>query len=392
MEYRRSGQRDDRRRRVLIEDTLESVSVPSGKATPTVRRRRTTTGREMEGTEPTTITQRRLIDVIPTSYITLTLLLLGGAAIIAGLEALYYWMPRIAPMTSDGAVAALDLDNEGSLATWFSSATLGMASLVGLIVYWVRKQRADDYHGRYRIWLGASLCWLVMSIDEASSLHEGFKEMMTLATGWRIWGDGSLWWATPYALVLSVVGVRLLLDMRPARLPIAALLLAGGCYVSGVLAQLGLLIPDAPAKAIMLEEGAEMAGHLLLLFCMTVSARYMILDAQGLLTKRRRRVEEETNQSEPPAKRKTAKKRAGKEVHKPHASPPQPESDHRRSQRSSRRAMPQEAAPEKVATKAGQQKSEDPEIAEDAPRKLTRAQRKALRRQRRKERESQFDE
>ncbi len=344
----------------------------------------------MEGTDPATITQKRLIDLIPTSYITLTLLLLGGAAIIAGLEALYYWMPQIAPMTSDGAVAALDLDNEGSLATWFSSATLGMAFLVGLIVYWVRKHRADDYHGRYRIWLWASLCWLVMSIDEASSLHEGFKELMTLATGWRIWGDGSLWWAGPYALVLSVVGVRLLLDLRPARLPIAALLLAGGCYITGVLAQLGLLIPDALAPAIMLEEGAEMSGHLLLLFCMTVSARYMILEAQGLLPERRRRRTEETDQSETTTKRKPAKKKAAKEVHQPHASPPEPETDHRPVRRSAKRQATQEkvtvSPPEKATAKA-EQSSE-----EESPPKLTRAQRKALRRQRRQERESEFDE
>ncbi len=348
----------------------------------------------MEGTDPTTIGQRRLIDVIPTSYLTLTLLLLCGAAMIAGLEALYYWMPRIAPMTSDGAVAALDLDNEGSLATWFSSATLGMASLVGLMVYWVRKQRPDDYHGRYRIWLWASLCWLVMSIDEASSLHEGFKELMTIATGWRIWGDGSLWWAGPYALVLSVVGVRLLLDMRPARVPIIALLLAGACYVTGVLAQLGLLIPDALAQAIMLEEGAEMSGHLLLLFCMTASARYMILDAQGLLSQRRRRRKEDADESETPTKRPAAKKKAGKEVHKPHATPPEPETDHRSDKRSNRRtsAQPKPAvkATEKARAKADQKQDAEPQ--EEAPRKLTRAERKALRRQRRQEREPSVDE
>lgn len=340
----------------------------------------------MEGSDPTTITHKRLIDLIPTSYLTLTLLFLGGVAVIAALEAGYYYMPLIAPKTTDGAVATLDLDNEGSLATWFSSATLGLASLVGLMVYWVRKQRADDYHGRYRIWLWASLTWLVMSIDEGASLHEGFKELMTLATGQRLWGDGSLWWAGPYALVLGVVGIRLLLDMRPARMPIVTLLLAGVCYAVGVVAQLGLIFPEALAKAILLEEGAEMTGHLLLLFCMLVSARYMILDAQGLLPERRKRRKKVKADKEDSEDAPATKKKPGKEVHKSHPTPPAPEGDHRKEKPSRR----QQAQAAKAAAEPEPEPEDEP--SEEPERKLTRAERKALRRQRRQERQSQFDE
>ena len=110
---------------------------------------------------------------------------------VAGLEGLYAWMPRLAAMTHDGRIAAFDLDGEGSLAMWFSSATLALASMVSLIVYYVRRHRLDDYHGRYRIWLWASAVWFLMSIDEGGSLHEGFKEMMTAVTGRRVFGDGS---------------------------------------------------------------------------------------------------------------------------------------------------------------------------------------------------------
>lgn len=340
----------------------------------------------MDGTTPTTITEKRLIDIIPTSYITLSLLFLGAAAIIGGLEAAYYWMPQIAPQTSDGAVAALDLDSEGSLSTWFSTATLSMAFLVGLMVYWVRKQREDDYHGRYRIWLWASLCWLVMSIDEGASLHEGFKELMTLSTGNRIWGDGSLWWAGPYAFVLGVVGIRLLLDMRPARMPIFTLLLAGACYAVGVVAQLGFIFPDALAKAIMVEEGAEMAGHFMLLFCMLVSARYMILDAQGLITHRKKRVRDEETEDDEQVTKPKAKKKANPEVHKPHPAPPAPESE----PRTSKRAKRKQAEAQRAAVKANPEPEPEPEEAPQ--RKLTRAERKALRRQRRLEHQSQFDE
>ena len=71
--------------------------------------------------------QPRLTDLIPKKYSTLLLLFLGGVAVVAGLEGLYAWMPRLASMTKDGRIAAFDLDGEGSLAMWFSSATLALA-------------------------------------------------------------------------------------------------------------------------------------------------------------------------------------------------------------------------------------------------------------------------
>ena len=53
-----------------------------------------------------------------------------------------------------------------------------------------------------------------LSIDETASLHEGFKEMMVLVTGTRVFGDGSIWWVAAYGFLLGGVGTRLLVDMR----------------------------------------------------------------------------------------------------------------------------------------------------------------------------------
>ena len=55
---------------------------------------------------------------------TYLLILIVGAGIIAALERLYHIMPLLVPLTTDGRVAAFDLDGEGSLAVWFSSMTL----------------------------------------------------------------------------------------------------------------------------------------------------------------------------------------------------------------------------------------------------------------------------
>lgn len=230
----------------------------------------------------------RLIDLIPRKLPIFGLLLLAGLAVVAGLEVLYAWASTsaMAEMATDGRVAAFDLDGEGSLAVWFSSVILGLAALVAVLVYTVRRHKTDDYRGYYRIWLWAAMCWLLMSIDETASLHEGFKEMMAQVTGARMFGDGSIWWVVPYLLLLGAVGSRLLVDMRHCRLSSAALLAAAGCYALAVVTQLQWILPDSGARGVMLEEGAEMVGNLALLLAMGLHARYVILDSEGLLPRR----------------------------------------------------------------------------------------------------------
>ena len=239
--------------------------------------------------------QLRLIDLVPRRLITFALLLLLGAAIVAGLEGLYAWMPELASKTRDQSIAAFDLDGEGSLATWFSSLTLLLASLAAVLVYTIRRHKTDDYQGNYRIWLWAAMCWMLMSIDESSSLHEGFKEMMSYATGSRVFegSDGSMWWVVPYFFLLGAVGSRLLVDMHRCKLSTTALLTTAACYAAAVATQLGWILPQAGARGVMLEEGLEMAGNLMLLTAMGLHARYVILDAEGLLPKREPREGEE---------------------------------------------------------------------------------------------------
>ncbi|MEA1952413.1 MAG: hypothetical protein U9N87_13620 [Planctomycetota bacterium] len=284
MQFRRSGQRDSRRRRVLVDSSR-------GRS-----RRRASGGRSRTVVEPRQSEnygdalfmdeQTRLTDLVPRSLTKIFALFIVGVAMLAGLEALYAWMPKLASMTTDGRVAAFDLDGEGSLAVWFSSTTFLLAAAVAVIVYTVRRHKTDDYQGYYRVWLWAALCWLILSIDETSSLHEGFKEMMTQVSGTRLLGDGSMWWIIAYFLLLGAVGTRLVVDMRPCKLSTFSMVMVALCYSLAIVAQLEWILPEAGARAVMVEEGAEMLGNLFLLLAMTLHARYVVLDAEGLLPQR----------------------------------------------------------------------------------------------------------
>ena len=238
--------------------------------------------------------QLRMVDLIPRRVTTFVLLFLAGLIVVAGLELLYSWAstPAMLEITRDGSpVAAFDLDSEGSLAVWFSSIVLFISALVAVLIYAIRRFKTDDYQGYYRIWLWAAACWLLMSVDETSSLHEGFKEMMKRVTGTAILGDGSIWWVAPYFFLLGAVGSRLLFDMRECRSSSTAFVGTAVCFAVAVLAQLGWILPEAwksaegaiGVRGVMLEEGAEMVGNLLLLLAMGLHARYVIFDAEGLL-------------------------------------------------------------------------------------------------------------
>lgn len=237
--------------------------------------------------------QTRLTDLIPRSYAMLAIYFLLGGLAIAGLEALYYYMPLFAAHTSDGRIATFDLDSEGSLGAWFSSFQLTLAAGVALIIYSVRKHRADDYHARYRVWLVTAFCWFVMSVDEAASLHEGFKELMTWATGERGYGDGSVWWVGAYGLVLGGLGIKLFLEMKECRTSTALMFFTAGCYAASVVAQLNFILPDSGAIGVMLEEGLEMAGNQFLLIAMLAHARYVFLEAKGEVTARQAKPKKE---------------------------------------------------------------------------------------------------
>ena len=157
--------------------------------------------------------QLRLVDLIPQRRWLLALWFVLLSGVIAGLTWLYAWMPQLAAMTKDGRVAAFDLDGEGSLASWYSSALLAMASVVALIIYGLRRHRLDDYRGRYRIWLWASLILLLASIDVATSLHAVLRPLMTALTGTPLYGDGSIWSVVVIGTLVALCLTRMAFEM-----------------------------------------------------------------------------------------------------------------------------------------------------------------------------------
>jgi len=277
------GGQHDRRRRLLTDELSHASQWPACRQwsdeRPPPRKS------EHYGDAPFLEQQLRLLDLIPRRLVVLVGLLLAGVGLLAGLEFVYAWMlDRVA--AGGASVVALDLASKGSLGCWFSSLMLLTASATAILVYIVRRNRVDDYQGRYRIWLWAAACWFLLATDQAASLREAFRELMIDLTGARLLGDGSIWWAIFYVALLGAVGSRLWMDMRPNWPAIAALSLAGAAFGLAITIRLGWIAPASSADEVMFRMGALMSGSLLLLAAMSLHARHVLLDAEGLLPQR----------------------------------------------------------------------------------------------------------
>ena len=158
--------------------------------------------------------QARLTDLVPIRTVPWLLASLAGLGLVAALVGLDAWTAVLDRTASRGAVAAFALEGQGNLATWFGSMTLAAAGLAAILVYLVRQHKIDDFHGYYRVWLWAALCWFLLSADRtAGKLHAALRDLMVRLTGTPIVGDGSIWWMIAYGFLIGGVGIRLLIDM-----------------------------------------------------------------------------------------------------------------------------------------------------------------------------------
>ena len=202
-----------------------------------------------------------------------------------------------------------------------------------------------------------------MATDQAASLREAFRDLMIALTGTPLVGDGSLWWAILYALGIGGGGFPAVdrHAFQPACRPAfwsarrwrTALAVAG---------RLGWILPHSGTGQVMWLAGAEMPGNLMLLAAMTFYARHVILDAEGLLPRREPQPDDELAEEEAAADVESPSSASDRwtKIDPPHATP-QP-------------AFQRAASP---ATSSVPSPGPTP-FASPVNRKLTKAERKAL--------------
>lgn len=275
-QFRRSGQRDDRRRRLLVEEGLagdDPQATPSAANDrgPAVRRSRHYGDAEFLGHA------RRVFDLVPRGWGTWFLLAALGTAVIVLIELAYAKLPPELVQ----ATATFDLLAPGSLARWAGSLILLTGAAVSVLIYAVRRHRTDDYRGRYRRWLIAAVACVALAADEAAGV---FPTLLTAAE----FILGSDWLRTHWsALVggLALLGLLLcfrpLWDLRECPLALALAVASALALTAAVVFRAMPWEWGAVEQHAMACKGADLTGYTLALLALGLFARSCLLDAEG---------------------------------------------------------------------------------------------------------------
>jgi hypothetical protein len=278
--------RTGRRRRVMNEEVLSASTTHTALRARVVEQEKSPEAprySDAAGVE----NHPQITDFIPRRYRSLAVLTLSGALTVAALSTLHYFAIPISTAVRWTHTALFDFAAPGSLASWVASVVLFFGAVTCLLIYSLRRHRVDDYRGRYRVWLAASVACLVMSANSVVGLHGLLAETLTHFSGRSALRDGAAWWLVLAGLPLAWIAVRVFLDASECRL--AALLLCGAfCgYAAGLAGFVGgLPVSSDPQSAALATGAGTLLGHWLLLAAVLSYARFVVLDAQGLIEHR----------------------------------------------------------------------------------------------------------
>jgi len=228
----------------------------------------------------------QVTDFVPRRYRSLAAVGLSGVATVAVLVGLNAFALPIAAALGMTDTAPFDLSSRGSIADWAAAVVLLAASAICMLVYSIRRHRIDDIRGRYRVWFMAAMACLLLSINSVASLHTVLASALTHVTGWTALPGSAAWWLAFAGLPMAWICLRALLDARECRLAGLLLVVSLCCYGVALATYLGWLPAMESRTDSSLTAGGQLLGHWSLLLGIVAYARYVILDAQGLIAVR----------------------------------------------------------------------------------------------------------
>lgn len=285
MDFRRSAQLDDRRRRVLMEE----VAAPAEAEEPTIAPAGKRSAATAYSQSALTDLQWRVSDLVPIRPFLVAAIVLALMTGVAAIETIYIcWqtsppLPRSSPLASldRGQLAAIDLAARGNLASWYSSLLLAAGGCGALIIFSIRCHRVDDYRGRYRVWLwtAAGLVWA--SLDSATGSHQAIGAIIGQLGGSP--GLADMCWLALYLLVFGALAIRMGIETWHAVGSFSTLSVAATLYLMAGMTAVGWIPLPGYLLATVLETTQVMLAHVVLLMGLMLYARHVHLDAQGKL-------------------------------------------------------------------------------------------------------------
>ncbi|BBO33783.1 hypothetical protein PLANPX_3395 [Lacipirellula parvula] len=225
----------------------------------------------------------QVTDLIPRRKLAVLSTILTGIGTAAAAAAITHFADPIANKLPGVSASDLRDGMSAGVTAWSTAIAMLMIAMLAKLTYSLRRHRVDDYAGRYRVWKWVGCGALAMSVNAVVPLHGLFVKCAVAATGWSLTTSGVEWWLAPLALVGGWIFVRLLLEVKESRSTLAILLTGAACYAAATAAVLGFVPATAAAWAGIAASALPLVGATFCLAAAMVFARYVVLDVQGLI-------------------------------------------------------------------------------------------------------------
>ena len=323
MDFRRNGLREERRRRVLIDETLHAADSSDASnidaSTPDVARSPT----KPYSDAALASSQTPVTFFLPKRPFIMWTVWLIGMSFIAGIELLYHYVYLAVSGPLQGSLSAFDVVARGSLASWFAGVVLAVSAFAALLVYQIRRHRTDDYRGRYRWWLWLVPLLLLLSVSATTGCHEVLSGVLTAVTGAEVAVGGKGWWMLAYGAVFFPIALQVAIEVWQSRMATIFLVMTVAAYGTVAAFELGALQLAQPQFTTICHSAVLLAAHLGILVTLLAYGRYVYLEAHDELAtrkkwlrwpKQRRKATDKT----PVAAKKTTRKAKQVRVDEPH--------------------------------------------------------------------------
>lgn len=220
----------------------------------------------------------------PGSWWKLALCWLLGAGCIAGLLALHSYHEQWEATLGAGVLDSFDLAQRGNLAAWFVSMFMAWGAILSMVVYSVRKHRVDDYRGGYRVWITTALAFVASALIMTTGLLGPLSVTLQHFTQWPAETNAWLWSVMVFGPLSGGLVLRMALEIRESRLASFSLGAAVICIAAGSAVSAGWLSPQSIDPQLA-SSGLLLAGYFHLVFACASYSRFVLLDAQGMITR-----------------------------------------------------------------------------------------------------------